>query len=66
MVISEPLSLYDEIIRHLDLAGVVTILIIIAKEYKVHIRLRDRMDQLWSDYCIKHNIKYNKITNGHD
>lgn len=51
-------------IHGLTLAGIFGILAILFKQHKVWVRLKDRVDALWADYCRAHGIGYKAIENG--
>lgn len=51
-------------IHSLTLGGIIAILGILAYQHKIYIRVIDRLDQVWADYCDNHKIKYTQIKNG--
>lgn len=60
------MGLYELILKHITLAGVLTILGILLKQHKVWVRLTDQMDSLWKDFCIKHDIQFKSLRNGNN
>jgi len=55
---------YDLVLRHISVVSTITVLIIVLKQYKVHVILIERINQMWQDYCIKHGIQYKPVGNG--
>jgi hypothetical protein len=46
--------------------GIFSILALLLKQHKIWTRIKDRLDQLWADYCEAHGIKFTRIENGKD
>jgi hypothetical protein len=58
VIISESLTIYDEIIRHVTVIGVLTTAGLLLREFKIHNRIKDYVNSLWKEYCDKHGIVY--------
>ncbi len=50
----------------LSFSTTLLILGIVLKQHKIWTRVKDRLDNLWADYCKAHNINYKPIENGKD
>jgi hypothetical protein len=48
-----------------SLASSIAVLGLLLNQHKIWIRLKDRVNDMWKDYCDAHDIPYTKIDNGH-
>jgi hypothetical protein len=51
-------------VHGLTLAGILGIFAILFKQHKIWVRMKDRIDALWQDFCEAHDIPYKPIENG--
>ena len=59
-------STFSQWTHGLSLATTVAILTILLNQHKIWVRLKDRVNDMWADYCASHDIPYTKIDgNGH-
>jgi len=53
-------------ISALSAAGVFTLIGFALKQHKIFVRIKERLDHVWSDYCHKHKIRFVPLENGHE
>jgi len=52
--------------HHISFAMIMGIVVVIAREYKVYGRIKERMNELWFNYCGERQKLYTPIENGTD
>jgi hypothetical protein len=55
---------YTAIEHHVNLVAVLTILGFLAREHKVYGRMKERMNELWFNYCGERQKLYSPVENG--
>lgn len=58
------ISVYDWVLKHITLAGVILIGSLLAKDHKIWVRMTDQVDSMWKEFCDKHSIQYKSLRNG--
>ncbi len=57
-------DMLDTILHSLTLAGTVAILMLMLREHKIYIRIKDRLNTLWYHHCKEKGDPYTPIDNG--
>ena len=57
-------SLPSEISHYISAGGVVTIIAYGLWYHKIWVRMKDRVNDLWADYCEKKRIPFRPLENG--
>lgn len=57
-------SIATQVAHWLTTVGVFSILGVVLKQHKIWVRLKDRVNTLWSDRCEKKNELYVPLENG--
>jgi hypothetical protein len=59
-------SLASQVFHGLSFGTTILILGILLRQHKIWTRVKDRLDELWAEYCKSKGIRFKPIENGKD
>ena len=57
-------DILTQIERHVTLTAVLAVLGFTFAQHKIWVRMQDRLNAVWHEYCDRHNIPFEKLENG--